>query len=138
MLLLQFLLAHGLVQRRGPVLRIAVVTDHHAIVKAQRKHNGYGGLGRGYCLNRLFALTTHLLHTEATQVVFFFISGTHNPADELSRNFGEGVGSTGVTRSRADDLAVPLLRTTWSPMCEPERTDAVVLEARRNDGSDKL
>eukprot|EP00796_Vickermania_ingenoplastis_P009279 gene9279-biopygen6603 len=41
----------------------AVVTDHLAIVRAQRKQNGYGGIGRGYALNKLFELTNALKET---------------------------------------------------------------------------
>ncbi|CAD2217880.1 hypothetical protein, conserved [Angomonas deanei] len=41
--------------------RVAVVTDHEAIVAARRKLNGFGGIGRGYTLNRLFELTYNML-----------------------------------------------------------------------------
>ncbi|KAG5477655.1 hypothetical protein LSCM1_04948 [Leishmania martiniquensis] len=94
MLCLQYLMAHGLAARRGPTMRMAVVTDHFAIVRAQRKHNGFGGIGRGYCLNRLYAYTTALYFTERVRVVFFYIAGQVNPADELSRNFADDGGTT--------------------------------------------
>ncbi|ORC85650.1 TATE DNA transposon [Trypanosoma theileri] len=56
--------------RRRPT-RVAVVTDHFPIAHAQRRLNGFGGIGRGYALNRLFEYTNELFHTKAVQVVFF-------------------------------------------------------------------
>eukprot|EP00796_Vickermania_ingenoplastis_P007805 gene7805-biopygen5234 len=68
--------------------KVAVVTDHFPIAHAQKRLNGYGGIGRGYALNRLYEYTYDLLFTRKINVVFFYLTGRLNPADQLSRKFG--------------------------------------------------
>ncbi|KAH9597484.1 hypothetical protein LSM04_008929 [Trypanosoma melophagium] len=108
------------VTRNGPQrrpVRVAVVIDHFPIAHAQRRLNGFGGIGRGYALNRLFEYTNGLFHTKAVQVVFFYIAGPCNPADHCSRNFGVDRGAPSITSHPADDCLVPLLRTNYGPIC---------------------
>ncbi|KPA73092.1 TATE DNA transposon [Leptomonas pyrrhocoris] len=94
----------------------AVVTDHIAIVRAQRRQNGFGGIGRGYALNRLFQLPNALFHEQEINVVFFYMKGEGNPADDLSRHFGEDY-SPQTIESPADNLGVPSVEHTYSPLC---------------------
>lgn len=54
-------------------------------------------------------------------VVSFHSTGQHNPAGGLSRNVTDDCGTTGVTRRAADNLALSLLRSTCSPLCERVR-----------------
>lgn len=65
------------------------MTDHEAIVRAQRKLNGYGGIGRGYALNKLYEYVYDMWFNNNIEVTFFYIAGKLNPADSLSRNFGD-------------------------------------------------
>ncbi|KPA73102.1 TATE DNA transposon [Leptomonas pyrrhocoris] len=95
----------------------AVVTDHIAIVRAQRRQNGYGGMGRGYALNTLFQYTNALFHEKEIVVVFFYMAGETNPADDLSRHFGETYSAQTI-QSPADDFGVPKLQNGYSPLCE--------------------
>ncbi len=108
LVLLQHLVS---LQRLGR--KVAVVTDHFAIVQAQRKRNGYGGIGRGEALNSLYAFCNSIPHS----VFFFYISGPQNPADHASRNFMEA--SERVYESDIS-IALPFLDQTFSPLCEPE------------------
>lgn len=113
---LQQLLARGFT---GPA-QIAIVTDHFPIVHAQRKHNGFGGIGRGFELESLFRLTNDLLHDHNIFVVYFYVHGYLNPADSYSRNFGDLVN--GALEVREVNTSLPLLkRNTFSPMCEEKR-----------------
>jgi len=92
--------------------RIAICTDHFAIVQAQRKTNGYGGIGRGDALNALFSFCHNL------DVSFFYIAGPQNPADHASRNFpstdNESICETNTS------VMLPFLHQTFSPLCEEE------------------
>lgn len=98
--------------------RIALVTDHIAIVHAQRRVNGFGGIGRGYALNRLFELVHDLWFHKNIQVTFFHLSGNVNPADSLSRYFGDIAEHGGLISFPANDTQLPLLSATFSPVCE--------------------
>lgn len=75
-----------------------VVTDHEAIVRAQQKLNGYGGIGRGYSLNRLYEYVHELRHSRNIDITFSYIAGPTNPADSLSRNFGADVGDSNIVK----------------------------------------
>eukprot|EP00796_Vickermania_ingenoplastis_P006393 gene6393-biopygen4064 len=86
--------------------KVAVVTDHFPIAHAQKRLNGYGGIGRGYALNRLYEYTYDLLFTRKINVVFFYLTGRLNPADQLSRNFG--VNTKEIVIKAADDMAFHL------------------------------
>lgn len=100
--------------------RIALITDHEPIVIAQRKLNGYGGIGRGYALNRLYEYVHDLWHTRGIEVTFFYLSGLLNPADTISRNFGEGPGDGDprrAVRRPAPGMALPALKSTTCPLC---------------------
>lgn len=100
--------------------RIALITDHFAIVHAQRKLNGYGGIGRGYALNRLFEYVHDLWTSRGVDVVFFYVTGVTNPADDFSRNFGvrNGRNDLQLTVANADHLELPSIKSTFSPLCE--------------------
>ncbi|KPA86243.1 hypothetical protein ABB37_00476 [Leptomonas pyrrhocoris] len=98
--------------------RVAMVTDHFPIVHAQRHLNGYGGIGRGYALNRLYEYTYNLWAERNIDVVFFYIAGAVNPADTYSRNFGENDYFSCLTVDRAAGLSLPPLSSTYSPLCE--------------------
>eukprot|EP00796_Vickermania_ingenoplastis_P001346 gene1346-biopygen1082 len=96
--------------------KVAVVTDHFPIAHAQKRLNGYGGIGRGYALNRLYEYTYDLLFTRKINVVFFYLTGRLNPADQLSRNFG--VNTKEIVIKAADDMGLPPLKGTRSPLCD--------------------
>lgn len=105
---LQHLEATGALGRK-----VAMVTDHEAIVHAQRKENGFGGIGRGRALNELF----RWINEKGLEVTFFYIPGPLNPADHTSRNFAPG-SDYGVNSLGYTDIAVPLLKETYCPLCE--------------------
>jgi len=94
------------------------VTDHIPIVHAQRRTNGFGGIGRGYALNRLFEYVYDLHHKTGITVHFFHISGPCNPADELSRVFGEDAKDCTIVKGFAPSTQLPSLACTYSPVCE--------------------
>ncbi|CAD2217460.1 hypothetical protein ADEAN_000493800 [Angomonas deanei] len=97
-------------------MRLAIVTDHDAIVKAQRKCNGFGGIGRGKTLNRLYQRVFDLVFKEGITFVFYYIAGPQNPADTLSRRFQ--IYGESVSEIQVNDLTVPFLRSTYSPLAE--------------------
>ncbi|KAK7199014.1 hypothetical protein NESM_000869300 [Novymonas esmeraldas] len=116
--------------------RIALATDHFPIVHAQKQLNGYGGIGRGLAWNKLYEYAYDLLYERNIEVVFFYIAGPLNPADTLSRNFGEYMPTAGssLVRSWVSDVALPALGSTFSPLCESkgrEREGVLEEEARR-------
>jgi hypothetical protein len=123
--------------RLGP--RRAVVTDHFPIEHAQRGTNGFGGIGRGQTLNRLYeyaysrtatvqqersqhqqqpSTSTSTVGGETPQTTFFFIAGVLNPADEASRNFGAECAGGTITEVRDNHTRLPPLRTCFSHLCE--------------------
>lgn len=98
--------------------KVALVTDHFPIAHAQKRLNGYGGIGRGYALNKLFEYTYDLLYKRNIQVVFFYLMGRLNPADQLSRHFGGSVKDYNIVVKDADDMGLPPLAGTRSPLCD--------------------
>jgi len=98
--------------------KVALVTDHFAIVHAQRRSNGFGGIGRGYALNRLFEYVYDLVHHNRIEVHFFHIHGPCNPADTLSRDFGVKATEGTVVKGFAPSTVLPALSCTFSPLCE--------------------
>lgn len=108
--------------------RIAVVTDHSAIAYAQRRLNGFGGIGRGYALNKLYEQTNKLFHEEGVVILFFYINGKSNPADTFSRNFGADVGDE-VTRRCIDGPSLPELKQTAAFGLERTEVRTVGFEA---------
>lgn len=113
--LLQFLDSRG---ELGVIT--AVVTDHYPIPLAQRKGNGYGGIGKGRTLNMLYRFV-HELMLRGHRVIFFYIPGALNPADEASRNFGD-ITHGNITSRKTDDSGLPLLTATFCPLCEEEES----------------
>ncbi|PHR97648.1 MAG: hypothetical protein COA68_12310 [Oceanobacter sp.] len=100
-------------ERKGRLgRRVAVVTDHFAIVQAQARENGYGGVGKGYALNSLFRATNE------HDILFFYIAGHKNPSDYISRNFTFEGGEIVETRA---DVALPRLIETYCPIIELAR-----------------
>lgn len=99
------------------VKRIALVTDHYPIVIAQRQENGFRGVGRGYYLNRLFRYTNDLLRDKGIRVVFFQVKGTLNPADGLSRNFGDNATEGRFMVESTPNTGIPSLVNTYCPLC---------------------
>jgi hypothetical protein len=93
--------------------KIAVASDHFAITHAQRKLNGFGGIGRGASLNHMFERSNRL------NVAFFYVAGVDNPADPISRNFGAGEDGN-IVEGPACDITLPALRTTFCPLAEGE------------------
>ncbi|KPA77631.1 TATE DNA transposon [Leptomonas pyrrhocoris] len=67
--------------------RVALVTDHFPIVHAQKRLNGFGGIGRGYSLNTLYEYTYDLWRERSIDVVLCYVEGERNPADAFSRHF---------------------------------------------------
>jgi hypothetical protein len=100
--------------RIGAGTKIAVATDHFALAHAQRKLNGYGGIGRGRSLNRMYELTN------SYDIAFFFVAGASNPADTISRNFGVTGKNGEIVEAPADDVVLPLLRMTFCPIAEAD------------------
>lgn len=99
--------------------RIALVTDHKPIVQAQRRLNGFGGIGRGYVLNRLYEYVGDLRWSRGIDVAFFYVEGGLNPADHASRNFGVcGKPGEVVVLSQGFLETVPSLRQTFCPLAE--------------------
>jgi len=95
--------------------RVALVTDHVAIVLAQRKSNGYGGIGRGGSLNLLYEWVYNAMFERGIVVQFFYVPGPQNPADTLSRQFSQE-GSL-LLEWDGVNVDVPFLRTTYCPLC---------------------
>jgi len=77
--------------------KVAIVTDHFPIARAQKSLNGYGGIGRGYALNKLYEYSYDLLYHRKIQMVFFYLTGRCNLAVELSRNFGVYTSAKAIT-----------------------------------------
>lgn len=98
--------------------KVAIITDHIAIVHAQRRTNGFGGIGRGYTLNKLFEYVHNLDFYYGIEVTFFHLSGKLNPADTISRSFGDEAEHGGVLCFPAPQTQLPLLCSTYSPVCE--------------------
>ncbi|CAD2222526.1 hypothetical protein, conserved [Angomonas deanei] len=100
-------------------MRVALVTDHEAIVRAQRKLNGFGGIGRGTDLNLLYEMVYNWFHWDHLLVLFFYLPGPQNPADQLSRvidssNCGE------IRRVQLNGRQLPTLRNCYCPLLERE------------------
>jgi hypothetical protein len=49
---------------------MAILGRHSPVVLAQRKHNSFGGIGRGLELESLYRLTNTMLHEHDTAVGF--------------------------------------------------------------------
>ena len=65
--------------------RIAIVTDHSAIVWAQNKwESDFGGVGRGWHLNSLYRFQAHRM------VDYFYVHGDRNIVDGPSRSVVRG------------------------------------------------
>ena len=109
-------------------IKLAVVTDHLAIVCAQKKLNGYGGISRGYSLNRLYEYVYDLSYDKGIDVTFFFLKGQLNSADSISRHFG-GLGEEdNIVVQPASDMGLPSLEGIWYPLCEKgELTSEAIL-----------
>jgi len=88
-----------------------------AIVHAQRRNNGFGGIGRGYSLNKLHEYAHNMRYTHGVGTTFFYIEGPSNPADTLSRYFG-AEASGGQVVIRPAPTTRPLLTETFSPVAE--------------------
>lgn len=116
--MLQLMVSRGL--PRGS--KIAVITDHHPIVHAQRKLNGYGGIGRGYSLNKLYKLTYDLFSERNVEITFFYIPGPCNPADVSSRYFGVRANKQpwAIVETPAPKAGLPPLMKTYCPLCTKE------------------
>lgn len=107
--------------------KIAIVTDHQAIEKAQRKLNGYGGIGRGYALNKLYEMVYDLSFINNIDITFYHIPGRLNPADSLSRNFGGDRLDANITKRITNDTALISLRCTQCALCEEKRSSHKIL-----------
>eukprot|EP00331_Platyophrya_macrostoma_P002314 CAMPEP_0176411614 /NCGR_PEP_ID=MMETSP0127-20121128/3699_1 /TAXON_ID=938130 /ORGANISM="Platyophrya macrostoma, Strain WH" /LENGTH=536 /DNA_ID=CAMNT_0017791219 /DNA_START=387 /DNA_END=1997 /DNA_ORIENTATION=+ len=94
--------------------RIAVITDHQAIVFSQKKDNLYGGIGKGFALNSLFMIANLF-----PSISFFYIAGENNPADVFSRTFDPDMreGQIKVSHSAT---TLPLLKNTYCPVVEQQ------------------
>ncbi|KAH9586346.1 hypothetical protein LSM04_007286 [Trypanosoma melophagium] len=115
------------VTRNGPQrrpVRVAVVIDHFPIAHAQRRPNGFGGIGLGYALNRLFEYTNGLFHAKAVQVVFFYIAGPCNPADRCSRKFGPARGGGAMAAAERSLLWKTAPRRAPSEKTQTQRSPA--------------
>lgn len=102
--------------------KVAVVTDHFPIAHAQKRLNGYGGIGRGYALNKLFEYSYDLLFQRKIQIIYFYLTGKLNPADQLSRHFGGTITDFRIIVKDADDMGLPPLCGARSPLCDEFET----------------
>eukprot|EP00796_Vickermania_ingenoplastis_P011476 gene11476-biopygen8329 len=109
--------------------KVAFMTDHDAIHRAQRRVNGFGGIGRGYTLNKLFEYVYDLWFHRDIQVTFFWLQGKVNPADTVSRIFGGPSDFFGVYAFPAPHTQIPLLRSTCCNVCE----DLIKAESKKRD-----
>eukprot|EP00796_Vickermania_ingenoplastis_P000728 gene728-biopygen572 len=98
--------------------KVAFMTDHDAIHRAQRRANGFGGIGRGYTLNKLFEFVYDLWNQHHIEVTFFWLQGKVNPADTISRVFGGPDDFFGVYTFQSPYTQIPLLRSTCCNVCE--------------------
>jgi hypothetical protein len=94
--------------------KIAIVSDHFPIEHAQRGSNGFGGIGRGQALNRLY----EFVYSREAETTFFFISGKLNPVDEPSRNFGAELADGRIRECSDANTRIPPLQTCFSHLCE--------------------
>ena len=133
MLLLEF------ARRQWPHLffrgaRVAVVTDHYAIVVAQRKLNEFGGVGRGFFLNAFFRCVDRMAE-DGVRTDVYYVEGSQNPPDGLSRDFSHfderktvdvtcGVGED-VVFWEEKHISLPSLKSTFSPLAIPEEETEV-------------
>eukprot|EP00796_Vickermania_ingenoplastis_P007115 gene7115-biopygen4378 len=85
---------------------------------AQRRANGFGGIGRGYTLNKLFEFVYDLWNQHHIEVTFFWLQGKVNPADTISRVFGGPDNFFGVYTFQSPYTQIPLLRSTCCNVCE--------------------
>ncbi len=106
-------------------IRIASVTDHHAIPSAQRKINGFGGIGHGRFLNDLFRETEALDRKFQIQIDHFFVEGVLNAADPLSRNLGEDCNEI-VWREVTNTIRqqLPQLKSLYCPLIHEDEIRA--------------
>eukprot|EP00796_Vickermania_ingenoplastis_P002607 gene2607-biopygen2097 len=81
---------------------VAFMTDHDAIHRAQRRVNGFGGIGRGYTLNKLFEYVYDLWFHRDIQVTFFWLQGIKEKqrADEAKTAFHETKKTSNLIRWR--------------------------------------
>lgn len=119
------LLLRRLVEHHGvrDGARIALVTDHRAIVIAQKHLNGFGGIGRGFSLNKLFEYAYDLWYARRIDVVFHYVEGPLNPADAFSRHFGDDDADGSLEERRVETIGVPFLSQTWCPLCEKQHRE---------------
>lgn len=99
-------------------MRVALVTDHVAIPQAQRRRNGFSGIGRGYSLNRLYEYTHAMRFDYKVDVLFFYVAWQLNPADRLSRHFGGHRDDCTLVRGEWNHQALPLLSSTRCPVID--------------------
>ena len=87
--------------------KVALVSDHHAIMNAQRNpKTGYGGVGYGLELNRLYQTANEC--TGVSAVHFFYVPGESNLADALSRNLPPEMDCTTKVRQTYWEALPPL------------------------------
>ena len=67
--------------------RLAIVTDHEAMVTGQRRpYSAYGGFSFGYFLNEAFCKAYDTVDGKARSAQFFHVVGSDNIMDSLSRD----------------------------------------------------
>jgi hypothetical protein len=96
---------------QGPAKKIAVITDHQAIVTGQRRTWSNSG---GFCSGNFFLNSLYLeaygasnSPDNAHDVQFFFVPGEANVADPLSRHFGLLAPGVLSVRQVVDGRVVP-------------------------------
>jgi hypothetical protein len=94
--------------------RLAVVTDHEAMPRSQRRPwSGNGGFSLAFYLNDVFR--TAYLDGDSCQ--FFTVPGDRNPSDRLSRS--RSVGDSAWRISPAVDKSFPPLSSFFHPYASP-------------------
>ena len=95
-------------QRQNPPKRIAVVTDHIAIVSGQSRWTSrFAGFSASWFLNSAYKSATQF-----DRVEFFYIKGAENPADAASREVSAGFD---LAAKPLQPLALPALSSLYHP-----------------------
>lgn len=123
--------------REKPPRRIAVVTDHIAIVSGQSRWTSrFAGFSASWFLNSAYKAAAAF-----DRVEFFYIKGAENPADAASREVSAGFD---LIEKRIDPLALPALATLYHPLAdapthpfEHQRTDATGRHRRTQWGTEQ-
>ncbi|PHR97720.1 MAG: hypothetical protein COA68_12285 [Oceanobacter sp.] len=93
--------------------RIAIVTDHIALATGQRRWwSNYGGFSTAHALNEAF------LRLPVPEGHIFYLPGSENPADALSRDVSS---RSYALVERRSNVRLPALGRSWHPYSSDDR-----------------